>query len=115
MLQSLAVCHQILKRSAFILALLAQSVVGTLEITHLGNYNDLLTLQLTAGRQVLQNLSRLWGRPVHLLTLLDGQGQRIVASEDEVEVHETKDAEALCGGSQAASAEGDDEPERAAG
>ena len=83
---------------------------GELQLLH---HHDGRDLQLGRAREVLLNLSRLWGRPVHLLTLLEGQGQRVVAFEDEVEVLETKDAEALCGGP--ASPAEDDEPERAAG
>ncbi len=58
---------------------------GELVLVHHHDGRDLL---LARANETLLNLSELWKGPVHLLTSLEKQGQRVVARDGEVTVHE---------------------------
>jgi stage V sporulation protein R len=53
-------------------------------------------LKLDEAGEMLLMVEKIWGRPVHLLTLEEGQGRRITASAGEVRAVETKSAEDAC-------------------
>lgn len=56
-----------------------------------------------AGAQ-LKTLAQVWGGPVHLLTLEEGEGRRISTDGQDVSVIETTRAQDACGGEEAARA-----------
>jgi stage V sporulation protein R len=60
------------------------------------HHHDGRDLQLGRARETLANVVGLWKRPVHLLTILERQGRRIVATENDVTVLDTREAEKLC-------------------
>ena len=82
---------------------------GELVFVH---HHDGRDLSLGRAQASLLNIAALWGRPVHLLTILDKQGKRLCAKGTEVSVVDTAEAEARC-----APGEGDPKPptRRAAG
>ncbi len=53
-------------------------------------------LQLGRAQETLQNLEQLWRRPVHLLTIAESQGRRLMARDGGVEMVDTDEAERLC-------------------
>ncbi|MBM3976419.1 MAG: SpoVR family protein [Planctomycetes bacterium] len=64
-----------------------------LQLVHRHDGRD---LQLAQARETLKALAALWGGPVHLLTIENGQGRRLVASADEVRTLETREALQRC-------------------
>jgi len=60
------------------------------------HHHDGRDLQMGLAQETLRNLEALWKRPVHLLTILEKQGRRLVASRGEVTMHDTREAEELC-------------------
>jgi stage V sporulation protein R len=66
---------------------------GELLLVHRHDGRD---LQVEHARETLLNLGALWRAPVHLLTVVDGQGHRLVARDGEVTVVDTREAEAVC-------------------
>ena len=77
---------------------------GELLLVH---HHDGRDLQLGRAQETLRNLAAFWRRPVHLLTILEKQGKKLVVSGDEeMAVIDTSEAEeAVEGeGSQAESA-----------
>ena len=54
---------------------------GELELTH---HHEGLDIQLDWAGETLQNLARLWGRPVHLLTAVDNK--RVILHHDGTEL-----------------------------
>jgi len=66
---------------------------GELQLVH---HHDGRDLQLAATGESLKYMAAIWRAPVHLLTLEDGEGRRIVATEDEVSIDEAEDAAASC-------------------
>ena len=72
---------------------------GELLLVH---HHDGRDLQLGRAGETLKNLSQLWGAPVHLLTIEEKQGRRIVCRDDEVSVLDTREAEKACTGESAA-------------
>ncbi len=61
------------------------------------HHHDGRDLLVARAKETLRNLEALWRRPVHLLTLLEKQGRRLVASGGEVTVLDTREAEEVCG------------------
>ena len=55
-------------------------------------------IKLDEAAEIMSQLARLWQRPVHLLTLDDGQGRRISSDGEETSIVETKAAEEVCQG-----------------
>jgi len=60
---------------------------GELELTH---YHEGFDLQMAWSQSTLQNLSRLWGRPVHLKTIIDEQDVTFHHDGDEFRVEGLK-------------------------
>jgi stage V sporulation protein R len=67
---------------------------GELALIH---HHDGRDLQLGRAQETLRNLSALWQRPVHLLTLLEKQGKKVIVSGGEMTVVDTSEAEEHCG------------------
>jgi stage V sporulation protein R len=67
---------------------------GALLFVHRSSGRD---LDLARARDTLANLQALWRRPVHLLTVVERQGRRLIAKAGDVSVAEAREAEALCG------------------
>jgi len=63
---------------------------GELLLVH---HHDGRDLQMARARETLLNLAALWGGPVHLLTVLEKQGRRLVASDGEFDMVDTREAE----------------------
>ncbi len=59
---------------------------GELVLRHRHDGRD---LQLAMAGETLKSLARLWGRPVHLLTLEEGQGRRLTSDGEEVRMVDT--------------------------
>ncbi|MEW6073462.1 MAG: SpoVR family protein [Planctomycetota bacterium] len=66
---------------------------GELLFVHRHDGRDLL---LDRARETLRNLASLWKAPVHLLTVVEKQGRRLVAKDGEVSMLDTREAEGLC-------------------
>jgi len=66
---------------------------GALQLVHQHEGRD---IKLDEAGEILGQLARLWRRPVHLLTLDQGQGRRLVHDGQELAVLETKAAEERC-------------------
>src|SRR5262245_2037328 len=66
---------------------------GELVLVH---HHDGRDLSLGRAQATLSNLALLWKRPVHLYTLLEKQGKKLVAKGAEVSVDDTTEAEARC-------------------
>ena len=66
------------------------------------HHHDGRDLQLGRAGETLKNLEALWGHPVHLLTLEEKQGRRLVCRDGEVSVMDTREAEKACSGESAA-------------
>ena len=77
---------------------------GELLLVHRHDGRD---LQIGHARETLLNVASLWRAPVHLLTVVEKQGRRLVAKEGEVTMLDTREAEGLCcpGGSSGDGAE----------
>ena len=54
-------------------------------------------IKLDEAGELMRQMAVLWGRPVHLLTLDEGQGRRVTSDGEEVHVIETRAAEEVCG------------------
>ncbi|MCP3915504.1 MAG: SpoVR family protein [bacterium] len=54
-------------------------------------------IKIDEAGELLKQIATLWGSPVHLLTMDDGQGRRVTSDGEEVSVVETKAAEEACG------------------
>jgi len=72
---------------------------GELRFVHHHEGRD---LKLDEAGEILKQLARIWRRPVHLLTLDEGQGRRISSDGETISMVETKSAEEACGGPRAA-------------
>ncbi len=68
---------------------------GELVLVH---HHDGRDLQLSTTGETLKNVAALWGAPVHLYTLEEGQGRMLIAGADELTSVETQDAEERCRG-----------------
>lgn len=55
-------------------------------------------LKLDEASEMVKQIAGIWKRPVHLLTLEEGQGRRLTAADGEVQVVEAKRALELCAG-----------------
>ena len=66
---------------------------GQLLLVHRHDGRD---LQLGRAQETLQNLEVLWRRPVHLLTILEGEGRRLMTRNGQVDIVDTDEAERLC-------------------
>jgi len=66
---------------------------GELLLVH---HHDGRDLQLARAADTMKNLSTLWGGPVHLLTIEEKQGRRLVCRDGEVAVLDTREAEKAC-------------------
>ncbi|TAJ17772.1 MAG: SpoVR family protein [Planctomycetota bacterium] len=66
---------------------------GELLLAHRHDGRD---LQLAQARETLKALAAVWGGPVHLMTIENGQGRRLVATAGEVKTLETRDALRAC-------------------
>jgi stage V sporulation protein R len=66
---------------------------GELLLVH---HHDGRDLQLGRASESMKNLSALWGGPVHLLTIEEKQGRRLVCRGGEVTAVETREAEKAC-------------------
>jgi stage V sporulation protein R len=62
---------------------------GELLLVH---HHDGRDLQLARAGATLKSLSTLWGGPVHLLTVEEGQGRRLICRDGEVSVLDTRSA-----------------------
>ena len=69
---------------------------GELRLVHHHEGRD---IKLDEAGEILRQLSTLWGSPVHLLTLDEGQGRRVTSDGQEVSIVETKVAEDACASS----------------
>ena len=67
---------------------------GELLLVH---HHDGRDLQLGRAGETLKNLAQLWHAPVHLLTIEEKQGRRLVCRDGEVSVLDTREAEKACG------------------
>ena len=63
---------------------------GELLLVH---HHDGRDLQVARAQETLRSLSQVWKRPVHLLTLLEKQGKKIIVSGDETSVVDTDEVE----------------------
>ena len=68
---------------------------GELVLVH---HHDGRDLQMARARETLMNLGALWKRPVHLFTILEKQGRRLVVENGEISMREAAEARLLCGG-----------------
>ncbi|MEM7308609.1 MAG: SpoVR family protein [Planctomycetota bacterium] len=68
---------------------------GELLLVH---HHDGRDLQLGRASETLKNLEQLWHAPVHLLTIEEKQGRRLVCRDGEVSVLDTREAEKACAG-----------------
>jgi stage V sporulation protein R len=66
---------------------------GELLLVH---HHDGRDLQLGRSAETMKNLSSMWGGPVHLLTIEEKQGRRLVCRDGEVNVLDTREAEKAC-------------------
>jgi hypothetical protein len=66
---------------------------GELVLVH---HHDGRDLQLARAQDTLRNLAALWRRPVQLMTIVEKQGKKLLAKNDEVVVLDTVEAEARC-------------------
>ncbi len=66
---------------------------GELLLVHRHDGRD---LQVGHARETLLNVASLWRAPVHLLTVVEKQGRRLVAKDGEVSMLDTREAEGLC-------------------
>jgi stage V sporulation protein R len=66
---------------------------GELLLVH---HHDGRDLDLARAADTLRNLAALWGGPVHLLTIEEKQGRRLVCRGEEVTALETREAERAC-------------------
>ena len=66
---------------------------GELLLVHRHDGRD---LQVDRARETLLNLSMLWKGPVHLLTVVEKQGRRLIAKDGEITLLDTREAEAAC-------------------
>ena len=66
---------------------------GELRLVHHHEGRD---IKLDEAGEILRQLSTLWGRPVHLLTLDEGQGRRVTSDGREISIVETKTTEDAC-------------------
>jgi stage V sporulation protein R len=66
---------------------------GELLLLH---HHDGRDLQLARAQDTLQNVAQLWKRPVHLLTVVEKQGKRLVCKGGEVTVIDAAEAETRC-------------------
>ena len=66
---------------------------GALQLVHQHEGRD---IKLDEAGEILAQLASLWRRPVHLLTLDQGQGRRLVHDGEELSVLETKAAGERC-------------------
>jgi len=62
---------------------------GELVLIH---HHDGRDLQLGQARETLRNLAAFWRRPVHLSTMLEKRGKKIIVSGDEMKVIDTNEA-----------------------
>jgi stage V sporulation protein R len=67
---------------------------GALVLVHMHDGRDLV---LQEAGQLISNLAHLWGAPVHLLSLDQGQGKRVTAGEAGVSVADCELAVERCG------------------
>jgi stage V sporulation protein R len=67
---------------------------GALVLVHMHDGRDLV---LQEAGQLIGNLAHLWGAPVHLLSLDQGQGKRVTAGEAGVSVADCELAVERCG------------------
>ncbi len=63
---------------------------GELLLVH---HHDGRDLQLDRAQETLQNLGALWGRPVHLETVVEKQERRLICAEGEVRIVDTREGE----------------------
>jgi stage V sporulation protein R len=62
------------------------------------HHHDGRDLQLGRAHETLLNLAELWKKPVHLLTIQEKQGRKLIARNGEVSVIDTSEAEERCAG-----------------
>ena len=60
------------------------------------HHHDGRDLQLGRAQETLLHLADLWKKPVHLLTIQEKQGRKLVARDGEVTVIDTNEAEERC-------------------
>jgi stage V sporulation protein R len=77
------------------IGLVAVDADGAAELV-LAHKHDGRDLKLAQARETLKALAALWGRQVHLLTIENGQGRRLVATASDVKTLETRDALHMC-------------------
>jgi len=66
---------------------------GELLLVH---HHDGRDLQLGRAQQTLLSVAELWRRPVHLFTILEKQGKKLIAKDGAVTVVDTAEAETRC-------------------
>ncbi|MFT5291923.1 MAG: stage V sporulation protein R [Planctomycetota bacterium] len=66
---------------------------GELVLVH---HHDGRDLQLGQAKETLRNLGALWGRPVHLLTVTEKEGRRLVANGEEISLMDSTSALEVC-------------------
>ena len=59
----------------------------------LAHHHDGRDLQMGQARETLMNLAALWKRPVHLMTTLEKESRRLIATEDDVSVVDAHEAD----------------------
>lgn len=67
-------------------------VSGTTDELLLVHHHDGRDLELGMAEKCLKNVAALWRRPVHLFTLLEGEGKRIIAKDGGTEVVDSAEA-----------------------
>ncbi len=75
--------------------LIAQNTEGDGELV-LRHHHDGRDLQLDAAAATLRHIARIWKGPVHLLTIEEAQGRRLVCVGEDVKALDSSDALGLC-------------------